>query len=211
MYTLRMPLFLVCCLIFLILSVATWIKVFMMHRMATNKVHVEPLEQERRLNNPGVSKRDCARELHSCMADVDCEDICTAPFQCKNFVCEPVSIDSTDAPIIAPPLKCNSKHGFITAISVTELRGVETTCINTLPGYFENDDTPRPYVCHNGTLNVDLTVDKITCTCPPDTLLMVRNTDYTPRCIPKNLIKYLPSFEIATNDTFKLNNSSSNV
>lgn len=148
-----------------------------------------------------LDKKNCMKQTHYCLNNIDCSDVCDnsmMQYVCnqQSFTCHPLSVNSTSTKLI----ECNKKKGFLTAISISPLTGVEYVCLNILPQYFQDDGTRQEFVCNGGELDINTTNTGLpnykNCVCPENNIRVINldRTDQVPRCIDKRFLKFLPSF-----------------
>lgn len=148
-------------------------------------------------------RRNCTTETHSCLTDGDCNSICAGPpssYLCneKKLQCEQISVETTPINAMLPTsTTCDAKKGFLNVVSVSELFGVQVSCIDTLPAYYDEDGNLYPHVCHGGSFHPDPNAGYSqydTCKCAPGDSLVLKDTNPAPRCIPTKYLYLYPSF-----------------
>lgn len=182
-----------------------WYAIYRLYKRSLLKdkkiLNLEDVSHDVDLLDPSKKQRDCNAEVHSCVTANDCTQICDAKngqYMCnvEKFLCEPMELNVTPATTVLP-LNCDPKKGFLNTISVSELFGVQVSCVNTLPAYYQENGDLWPHVCSGGQFNPD--PDRgygqyLKCKCPPDHTLALKSTHPGPRCIPNDAIPFLPSF-----------------
>lgn len=200
--------FYVILIVFILLTVAIQEELFRyMHTVKKQeKENVNAPDDRIQLENiinrsGGLKKLNCMKQTHYCLNSIDCSDVCDSSnmqYICdkESFTCHPLSINSTST----KQIECNKKSGFLTAVSISPLTGIEYVCLNRLPDYYDDSGIQNQFVCNGGILNVTKTIAGVptfkSCTCPPDKI-RITNTDRpedVPRCIDKKFLKFLPSF-----------------
>lgn len=156
--------------------------------------------------NMNKSTVNCLQNTYFCNTDSDCNDICSSQnglFVCntKLKICNPITSSSSNETTteISSVTHCNTNHGFMNVVAYDPIFGFTWKCINLLSNIFDNNDSIQSFVCHNGKFEVDIEqkypqINDCKCNLD-DSVLCIRTNDIqTPRCINKNLLKFLPSF-----------------
>lgn len=205
-----MPDFLVYCVVILLVCLLMWCTVYRLYMLSLRRRRpldelIDDVEHNANLTSPAQKRRDCNKEVHSCVTADDCRSICDTSkgdgneYVCngQKFLCESMELHATPNASNNIPAECDSSKGFLNTISVSELFGPNISCVNTLPAYYQDNGELWPHVCHGGEFRPDPDAgygQYRKCKCPPGHTLSLKSTHPGPRCIPDDALPYLPSF-----------------
>lgn len=155
------------------------------------------------INSGDSVRKDCNLKEYSCLNNGDCVDICqdSGRFLCNESSrkCEPIIFEQSPQTV---GQVCDYKHGSYFAIAVNAFVGELFYCVKRLGNLFDEKEKLYAHVCNgmeeNFTVNTDVKPqpEPSDCKCTErQSELVVRFDDSsTPRCMNRNLVKYLPSF-----------------
>ncbi|AGR56850.1 pif3 [Hemileuca sp. nucleopolyhedrovirus] len=138
---------------------------------------------------------DCGHTKLPCVTDRQCIDNCVSQNAIGTLVCDEGFCSNRDSQISGRPddFECNASLGLIKVFAASEFV-VDQLCISTYRDIIDDFGTPRPYVCDDGTLNVDLMLRQFTpndCICSPGyTKMTFYQTAFArtiPVCVPDSL------------------------
>lgn len=130
----RMPDFLVCCVVILFVCCIMWYSIYNLYDLAlsktTQQIKLDNVDHDVDLITDTKKQRNCIGEVHSCLVADDCSHICDTSehtFVChaQKFICEPLTLNSTTGVFKDIPAHCDPSKGFLNTISVSELFGAQ--------------------------------------------------------------------------------------
>ncbi|AUV65327.1 PIF-3 [Alphabaculovirus myunipunctae] len=100
---------------------------------------------------------DCVATRLPCVTDRQCADNCAVQNAVGALVCENGFCANRDASFDARPddFECDIRLGMIKVFVASEFV-VDQLCISTYRDIVDDLGEPRPYLCHGGTLDIDL-------------------------------------------------------
>ncbi|AIZ48611.1 pif-3 [Agrotis segetum nucleopolyhedrovirus B] len=131
---------------------------------------------------------DCTSTRLPCVTDRQCMDNCTVQNAVGALVCDNGFCANRDASLNGRPddFECDISLGLIKVYVASEFV-VDQLCISTYRDIVDDFGEPRPYLCENGTLDIDLVNRQFTaadCTCSYGYTKMLFNQTALARSIP---------------------------
>ncbi|AKR17382.1 PIF-3 [Urbanus proteus nucleopolyhedrovirus] len=139
---------------------------------------------------------NCTETKLPCVLDEQCNENCTKINNLGTLECNEGFCQVRDPNVAGQPddFDCNAEVGLIKVFIANEFV-INQLCISTYRDVFDDFGKPRPYVCDNGTLSVNLTIRPFVpsnCVCLAGfTRMLFNQTSYAravPVCIPNNLM-----------------------
>ncbi|ACI47422.1 PIF-3 [Spodoptera litura nucleopolyhedrovirus II] len=131
---------------------------------------------------------DCNSTRLPCVSDRQCIDNCLVQTAVGALVCDNGFCGNRDSGITGRPddFECDSALGLIKAFVASEFV-VDQLCISTYRDIVDDFGEPRPYLCTNGALDIDLVNRQFTaadCTCSDGYTKMLFNQTALARSVP---------------------------
>ncbi|ABI35794.1 Pif3 [Ectropis obliqua nucleopolyhedrovirus] len=134
---------------------------------------------------------DCNNTRLPCVTDRQCIDNCvlqlaTGRLECDNGFCVNRDANIAGRPETETQLDCDIALGLIRVFAASEFV-VSQTCISTYRDIVDDLGSIRPYVCSDGTLDIDLSVRQFSpadCKCNPNYTKMIFNQTAFARSVP---------------------------
>ncbi|ACI28761.1 agip59 [Agrotis ipsilon multiple nucleopolyhedrovirus] len=131
---------------------------------------------------------DCTSTRLPCVTDRQCMDNCAVQNAVGALVCDNGFCANRDASLNGRPddFECDISIGLIKVYVASEFV-VDQLCISTYRDIVDDFGEPRPYLCENGTLDIDLVNRQFTaadCTCSSGYTKMLFNQTALARSIP---------------------------
>lgn len=131
---------------------------------------------------------DCNSTRLPCVSDRQCIDNCLIQTAVGALVCDNGFCGNRDSGITGRPddFECDPALGLFKAFVASEFV-VDQLCISTYRDIVDDFGEPRPYLCTNGTLDIDLANRQFTaadCTCSSGYTKMLFNQTALARSIP---------------------------
>ncbi|QNV47797.1 per os infectivity factor-3 [Alphabaculovirus altersperidaniae] len=133
---------------------------------------------------------DCNNTRLPCVSDRQCIDNCLVQTAVGAMVCDNGFCGNRDNDIAGSSrpddFECDSAIGLIKAFVASEFV-VDQLCISTYRDIVDDFGQPRPYLCGNGSLDIDLVNRQFTaadCTCSDGYTKMLFNQTALARSIP---------------------------
>ncbi|AKN81038.1 Per os infectivity factor 3 [Lonomia obliqua multiple nucleopolyhedrovirus] len=106
--------------------------------------------------NRGIN---CALSKLPCVTDQQCRDSCVIAGATSEFLCEQGFCNVVDALVnaqVPDSIKCDPNLGLVRVYAAGGDFVVAQTCISTYRDLIDDTGVPRPYLCDNGTLTLNL-------------------------------------------------------
>nr|QRN46161.1 PIF-3 [Spodoptera frugiperda multiple nucleopolyhedrovirus] len=131
---------------------------------------------------------DCNSTRLPCISDQQCKDNCLIQTAIGGIACNNGFCGTRDASFTGRPddFECDPKLGLIKAYVASEFV-VDQMCISTYRDIVDDLGEPRPYLCDNGVLDIDLISKQFSaadCTCSSGYTKMLFNQTALARSIP---------------------------
>ncbi|ABM45759.1 per os infectivity factor 3 [Spodoptera frugiperda multiple nucleopolyhedrovirus] len=131
---------------------------------------------------------DCNSTRLPCISDQQCQDNCLIQTAIGGIACNNGFCGTRDASFTGRPddFECDPKLGLIKAYVASEFV-VDQMCISTYRDIVDDLGEPRPYLCDNGVLDIDLISKQFSaadCTCSSGYTKMLFNQTALARSIP---------------------------
>ncbi len=130
---------------------------------------------------------NCAHTKLPCVTDRQCQNNCALSafdYTCDNGFCSLQDPNVSGQP--ADEVDCDARLGLVKVFVASEF-AVRQLCLSTYRDYFDDSGDLRPYICEDGTLNVNLQLHDIfedNCTCHYGYTRMIFNQTALARSIP---------------------------
>lgn len=163
--------------------------------MKESRIAAAPLMKFAFQRNPGT---DCALNRLPCVTDQQCRDNCIVASAATNLTCNSGFCSATnaltEAQVPDSEIDCDPALGLMRVYAAGGDFVVAQTCVSTYRDLVDDTGAPRPYLCNNGTLRLNLDTTQFTsnaCTCASGyNKLLFRQTALAravPVCIPAHL------------------------
>ena len=143
---------------------------------------------------------DCTLNRLPCVTNQQCRDNCViasaaSELSCQQGFCNATTDSLATSPDSPSEIECDPALGLVRVFAAGGDFVVAQTCVSTHRDLVDDTGTPRPYLCDNGNLTLDLTTVQFStqsCECSSGyTRMMFRQTALArtiPVCIPHRLI-----------------------
>jgi Per os infectivity factor 3 len=131
---------------------------------------------------------DCVNTRIPCVSNRQCLDNCATQNTVGQIVCSNGFCANQNSQIAGRPddFECDSALGLIKVFVASEFV-VNQLCVSTYREIVDDLGSARPYLCDNGTLNIDLAVRQFTihdCICSDGYTRMLFNQTALARAVP---------------------------
>lgn len=161
--------------------------------MRINELEAPPLNFTFQ-HNRGV---DCSLNRLPCVTDQQCRDNCVISSAASELTCQDGFCNATNALLNAQApdlIECDPALGLLHIFSAGGDFVVSQACVSTYRDLVDDTGTPRPYLCNNGRLNMNLDTVQFSpdaCECSSGyEKMLFRQTALArtiPVCIPNHL------------------------
>jgi Per os infectivity factor 3 len=165
-----------------------WIRNYILEEHnAIMKLNIHPLFEFSFPRNRGI---DCALNRLPCITDDQCRDNCVIASAASELTCEQGFCNAADALVNAQSpdlIECDPALGLMHVFAVGGDFVVSQTCVSTYRDLIDDSGSPRPYLCDNGTLSLNLHATQFSaqsCECLPNYEKMIFRQTALARTIP---------------------------